>query len=151
MAVGPFLTHDSGYLAQVDGDADFSGAGVYAVLVTTTQTPDRATETQYSHISGNEATDADYDPVALASKTVALQSTRIRFNCAKITFTAAGDITARYMYLLYGTAATPQTTDPILGHVDLTGSGNASSVNGEFSYTPHANGLFEILRSAAPA
>jgi hypothetical protein len=150
MAVGPLLTHDAGFLAQVDGDADFSGGSVAAVLVTNTHTPDPATDVDYEDISANESADGDYSQQALASKTVAVASTRIRFDCAKITFTAEGDITARYLYLIYGTAGSLATSDLILGHVDLTGSGNASSVNGEFSFDPHASGLFEILRSAAP-
>lgn len=148
MPVGPFLTHDQGLRDLLAGVNDFLGSGVYAVLVTTTQTPDRATETQYSHISGNQSADVDYSRQVLGTKTVAVESTRIRFNCAKITFTASGDVTGRYLYLVFGTAASPVTTDRILGHVDLTGSGNASSISAEFSFTPNAAGLFEVERSA---
>lgn len=150
MAVGPFLTHDQGFLAQVDGDEDFSGGSVYAVLVTNDHTPDRAADVDYEDISANECQDSDYSPQDVTG-TVTVESTRIRFDCSKITFTAEGDITARYLYILYGDEGSPQNGDLILGHVDLTGSGNASSVNGEFSFDPHASGLFEILRSGAPA
>ena len=150
MAVGPFLTHDTGFRNQLAGTADFLGSGVYAALITTSHTPNRASDTQYSHISANEATGGDYSRQALGSKTVAVESTRVRFNCGKITFTASGDVTGRYLYLLYGTAASPQTTDVILGHIDLTGGGNASSISAEFSFTPHSSGLFEVERSQAP-
>ena len=149
MAVGPFLTHEQGLRDQIAGVEDFLGAGVYAVLVTTTHTPDRATDTAYSSISANESADADYSRQALGTKTVAVEGTNVRFNCGKITFTAEGDVSGRYLYLLYGTAASPVAGDRILGHIDLTGSGNAASVNAEFSFTPHASGLFEIQRSVA--
>jgi len=150
MAVGPFLSHDVGFNEQIRGDVDFLGSGVAAVLVTTTHTPDRATDTQYSHISTNECADADYSRQVVGSKTIAVEATRVRFNCGTITFTAEGDVTGRYLYLVYGTAGSMNSTDRILGHVDLTGGGNASSINATFSFTPHANGLFEITRTSAP-
>jgi hypothetical protein len=144
-----FVTHDVGYTAQVAQTQDFLGSGVYAVLVDTAHTPDRATDDAYSDISANECGDTDYSAQALASKTIALASTSVRLSCGKITFTASGDVSGRYVYILFGTAATPQSTDVILGHVDLTGSGNASSVGAEFSYTPSASGLLELPRSVA--
>jgi len=150
MAVGPFLSHDVGFSEQIGGGQDFLGSGVAAVLVTTSHTPDRAADTQYSHISANEADDTDYSAQVVGTKSIAVEATRVRFNCGKITFTAEGDVTGRYLYLVYGTAGSMNASDRILGHVDLTGGGNASSINAEFSFTPHANGLFEITRTAAP-
>jgi hypothetical protein len=149
MPVQPFASVDQGFLELLNSSRALTDA-MYAVLITTTHTPNRATDTAYSNISGNESADADYDPVALAGQAISIQSTRIRFTCNKITLTAAGDITGRYLYLLFGTAATPNSADRVLGYIDLTGGGNASSVNAEFSFTPHANGLWEILRTAAP-
>lgn len=144
-----FLTHDTGLRAQFAGTADFLDGGVYAVLVDAAHTPDRATDNAYSAISANECSDADYSRQALASKTATVEATRVRFNCGKITFTASGTVSGQYVYFLYGAAATPQAADVILGHVDLTGTGNASSIGAEFSYTPSASGLFEVARSAA--
>jgi hypothetical protein len=149
MSVGPFLTHDAGFRDLLAGQEDFLGSGVYAVLVTTTHSPNRATDNAYSAISGNEATGGDYSRQALGTKSVAVEGTRVRFNCGKITFTAEGDVTGRYLYLVFGTAGSPQAGDTILGHIDLTGDGNASSISAEFSFTPHASGLFEVERSAA--
>lgn len=150
MTVGPFLSHDTGYLAQLSGAEDFLGSGVYAVLVDDAQTPNRASEASYSAISGNECTDADYSRQALASKSASIEATRVRFTCGKITFTASGDVSGRYLYVCYGTAATPQAGDVILGHIDLTGDGNASSIGAEFSFTPSGSGLFEVERTDAP-
>ena len=144
-----FLTHDTGLRAQLAGTEDFLGSGVYAVLVDAAHTPNRATDNAYSAISANECDDEDYSRQDLTSKTVAVEATRVRFDCGKITFTASGDVSGQYVYFLYGTAASPQAADVILGHVDLTGDGNASSIGAEFSYTPSASGLFEVARSAA--
>jgi len=145
-----FLTHDLGYKDQIANVEDFLGAPVTAVLVDTAQVPDRATENAYSAISANECSDVDYAQVALTGKTIAVEGDRVRFNCAKIDFGASVSISARYLYLVFGTAGSLVAGDRILGHIDLTGTGNASSVSAEFSVTPPATGLFEVLRSNAP-
>ncbi len=147
MAVGPFLSHDTGFASLLSTD-DWATDDYYAVLATTTETPDRAAQIDYEDILA-ECTDTDYSPIALASKTCTVNGTDVRFDCAKITFTASGDITARYLYILKGTAATPANTDEIIGHIDLDGSGNISSVGAEFSFDPHANGLFYVPRTTA--
>lgn len=149
MAVGPFLTHDTGFSSLLSTD-DWTSDAYYAVLATDTETPARDTQIDYEDILA-ECADSDYDPVALVSKTVSVSGTAIQFDCAKITLTAAGSITGRYLYILKGTAASPTISDEIVGHIDLTGSGNISSVSGEFSFTPDVtDGLFEVARSAAP-
>ena len=147
MAVGPFLSHDTGFASLLSTD-DWTTDAYYAVLATDTETPARDTQVDYGDIA-EECADGDYDQVALASKTCAVNSTNVRFDCAKITFTSSGDITARYLYILKGTAASPASADEIIGHIDLTGSGNTSSVGAEFSFDPHANGLFYVPRTTA--
>jgi len=147
MAVGPFLSHDTGFASLLSTD-DWVTDDYYAVLATHSESPDRATQVDYEDIL-EECADGDYDQVALASKTCAVSGTDVRFDCAKITFTAAGDITARYLYILKGTAATPNNADEIIGHIDLDGAGNISSVGAEFSFDPHANGLFYVPRTTA--
>jgi hypothetical protein len=147
MAVGPFLSHDTGFKSLL-GAGDWVNDAYYAVLATTSESPDRATQIDYADIL-NECADGDYDQVALTSKAVALNSTNVRFTCAKIDFGSTVSITARYLYILKGTAASPAGTDEIIGHIDLDGAGNVSSVSAEFSFTPSAtNGLFEVERSA---
>ena len=151
MAVGPFLSHDTGFKSLL-GTGNWTAAGAYyAVLATTTESPDRAAQVDYEDIL-EECADADYDQVAIASASVVVTSTKVVFKCGKIEFTAAGSISGRYVYILKGTAASPANADEIVGHIDLTGSGNATSVSGEFSLTPDADdGLFKVLRTAAPA
>jgi hypothetical protein len=150
MAVGPFLTHDTGYASLV-GSGDWVNDAYYAVLATTGEAPDRATHVDYEDIL-NECADGDYDQVALTGKAVTSETGgEVQFTCDEISFGASVSITARYLFILKGTAASPANADEILGHIDLDGAGNISSVAAEFSFTPDAtNGLFEVARSAAP-
>jgi hypothetical protein len=150
MAVGPFLSHDTGF-ASLLGSGNWASDAYYAVLATTSETPDRAAQIDYADILAEHGATGNYDQVALSGKAVAINSTKVRFTCSKINFGADTTITARYLYILKGTAASPAGTDEIIGHVDLDGAGNVSSVSAEFSFTPDAtNGLFEVARSAAP-
>jgi len=145
------LSHDTGYKSLL-GTGNWTSAGAYyAVLATTTETPDRATHIDYEDIL-EECADADYGPVAISGASVTVTETKVVFNCSKIEFTAEGSIAGRYAFILKGTAASPASADEIVGHIDLTGSGNATSVNGEFSLTPDETaGLFMVVRTAAPA
>ena len=150
MAVGPFLSHDTNFATLLSTD-NWVTDDHYAVLATTTESPDRAAQVDLEDIL-EECADADYARKDLADEAVTVNSTKIRFTCGKITFTAEGDISARYLYILKGTVATAGNTDKILGHIDLDGAGNLASVNAEFSFTPSVtNGIFEIARTAAPA
>lgn len=151
MPVGPFLTNDNGLLEWLKGNIDWESGNVAAVLVRSAHAPDRSTEIDYEDIAANECDDSDYAPVPVPSRTISVEEGgRVRVDCEKITFTENGDITGRYLYFVYGDYASLSNGDLILGYIDLTGSDDASSVAGEFSFTPHANGLFEIDRSAAP-
>jgi hypothetical protein len=83
MAVGPFLSHDTGFKSLLGSD-DFAVDDYYAVLATSSETVDRATQIDYADIL-NECADGDYDQVALSGKSVALNSTAVQFTCSKIT------------------------------------------------------------------
>lgn len=148
MTVGPFLTHETGFSSLLSTD-DWETDAYYAVLATTSESPNRATQVDYEDIL-EECADGDYSPVALSGKAVSINGTNIKFTCSEINFGAAVSITARYLYILKGTAASPANADEIVGHIDLDGSGNVYSVNSEFSFTPDStNGLFQVQRSAA--
>ena len=152
MAVGPFNTHHTGFLDLLSSATDWGTTAYYAVLATTTNAPDRATWIDYQDIINEHGATGNYDQVALAftGGSAVVDDTDVLFKCDKITFGADTTITARYLYILKGTAASPANGDLILGHVDLDGAGNVSSVGAEFSFTPNAaNGLFRISQSAA--
>jgi hypothetical protein len=152
MAVGPFNTHESGLLDLLSTSVDWGTTAYYAVLATTTNAPNRATWINYEDIINEHAATGNYDQVALAftGGSAVVDGTDILFKCDKINFGSNTTISARYLYILKGSAAAPGASDLILGHVDLDGAGNISSVGAEFSFTPNAaNGLFRVSRSAA--
>lgn len=154
MPTGPFLTVDDVFLDMHEGaDVDWVGAtSVAAVLALSTWTPNRAGPMTYDDVDDHECADADYDPQAVTSRTISLASTRIRYDHAQVVFGAEVTITAKYLVYVLGNPASLGPTDRVIGYLDLVpAGGNAESVNAEFSYDPHASGLMEILRSAAPA
>lgn len=149
MSVNNFLTHDQGLLELTDGTTSWDNVtNVAAVLVTTSHTPDRSADTQYSHVSGNLA--SGVSAVAVTGRTVAIASTKIRFDCNIVSFGSNVTTAGRYIYFIIGNAASLNASDRIVGHVSLSGSGNVSSTNSVFSWDPPTEGLFEIIRSAAP-
>lgn len=152
MPIGAFLTHDEGYKGLLSGEHGWETDAFAAVLIDHAHgAPDRAAETLYSHIYEDECDDEDYSQHAIDDALVEVADTNVRFTCGKITFTDEGTINGRYLYIVKGTAGALTAMNPIIGHLDLTGDANADSKNSEFSYTPNADGLFYILRTAAPA
>jgi len=149
MAVGPFLSHDTGFVSLL-GEGDWVNDDHYAVLATTTESPDVGAQVDYEDIL-EECADGDYDQIALTGEAVAEESNKVRFDCDEISFGDTVSITGRYLYILEGTAATPVAGDEIIGHIDLDGADNVSSVNAKFSFNPATTeGLFEVSRTAAP-
>lgn len=145
-------THDQGLLEIMNRTIDWVGGSVAAVLVTASHTADRAADTQFSHVSANQASGAGgYAPVAVSGKSISLVSNKIRFNCSAISFGSNVTVAARYVFLIAGSHAALNASDRIIGHIKLSASGNVSSTNSVFSFTPAAEGLFELLRSALPA
>jgi hypothetical protein len=143
-----FLSCDPGSLLLHNRTIDFVGDALAAVLVTTSHTPDRANNAQYSHISTNLA--SGVSAVALTSKTITSTGTKVRFDCDTISFGSNVSTAGRYIFILKGNHAALNSTDPILGYISLSESGNVTSTNSVFSWTPPTEGLFEIARSAAP-
>jgi hypothetical protein len=146
MAVQPFLSDDIGY-ADLLGTLNWTSAGIYLALITTTQSITRGAQT-WGDIKNN----ADATRIALSTLTpaVAVHDTAVRLTHTKAQFTESGSKTGRYVFYLIGDSASPADADKVIGYVDLTGDGNASSTDAEFSFTPHATaGLVKIARSAA--
>ena len=143
MAVSAFLSDDTGY-AELLGKKDWTTDSIYVALIKTAATITRGSQT-WASIKANKT-----DPqLALPTPTVAVSSTKVKFSHAKVQFTSDGSLSGRYVFYLFGDYSSPQDADKVIGYVDLDGSGDVSSVNAEFSFTPDStNGLFEIARSA---
>jgi hypothetical protein len=146
MAVGPFLSVDGGF-TELLSSKNFASSAISVVLMphAFTASIDRTGMT-YGDIKASEVA-----IIAIDSPAVTLEGTNVRFTHAKALFTAEGSLSGRYVFYVFGTHdGPPGDSEKVFGTVDLTGAAeDASSVNAEFSFTPHANGLFEVQRSVA--
>ena len=146
-------THPTGYLELLDGTIDWAVTPITAILVTDTHTP-LTTEIQFDEIT-NECTDDDYSRQQVTTVALSLNTGKVRYTHDLIDFTSEapagkGDVVGRYVYYIAGTAGALNATDRIIGHVDLTGGGNATAIGAVFSYAANAtNGLFEIAQPEA--
>ena len=134
--------YNSGLLTLTDGSTAFATDACYAILVNDYTFVN--THTTYANVSTTElATEAsDYDRVALTTKTVTVVATDIVYNCDNISFGDPVSIgPADGIVILKGTAATPESTDPLLFYAPLdpavTSTAAAFSINA-------TNGLYEI-------
>lgn len=143
-----FLSCDQGFLEIHNRTIDFVANAMYAVLVTTSHTPNRANDNQYSNVEGSAAVGADI--ISVAGKSINLVNTKIRYSCNPISFGSNVSLSGRYIYICVGNHAAPNVGDRIIGYISLSDSGNVSSVNSVFSYTPATEGLLELTRTAAP-
>jgi len=145
MAVGPFLSCDTGYSSLL-GNLNFASTNIAVCLMKSDggASLNRA-GTAYSAIKGTNITKI----LNIDSPAVGVNSEKIRFTHAKALFEAEGNLQGRYVVYVLGNWEALDDGDLVLGYVDLTSGGDAESVGAEFSFTPHGdNGLFEIARSA---
>lgn len=148
MAAGNFTVYGLAKLAVEQGSINLTtgSTNLFAVLVTSTYTP-ASTDSTYANISANEAAGTGYTAGGQLLTSVSLTQA-----AGVVTFTSAAaswptsTITARYLVIVRRVAAgTAASTDPIVGYVDLTGSGTGlSSTAGTFSVTPNASGWFTL-------
>ena len=151
MAVGPFLSCDAGF-SDLLGLSNWTSTNIAVCLVdhAAAASFNRAATT-FANIKGEtEANIAARG--AINTPAVAAVSEHVRFTHAKQTFADPGSLSGRYVVYILGNHASLDDADKVIGYVDLTGDGNASSVDAEFSFTPDGtNGLFRVARSAAPS
>jgi len=104
------------------GLGDLSAVTVKVVLVTSSYTPTQSSDEFYSAISSYVLG----TPIALSSKTVAVNGTGIVFDAADVTFTgiASGTATALVFYIDTGT----ESTSPLIGY-------DSTATNLPFTFT----------------
>ena len=128
MALSPFTIQDSGLQAILNGSIDLDTSALYAVLLVGAHTPTQ-NKALYSDISANEIADAGYVRQALTGAAIAASGKQRQFTSNPISFGSNVTLTAKYMYILRGTAASPVASDPILGWIDLNEvGGNISDI-----------------------
>jgi len=143
MAAGNFVPYEQGILDIANQTVDFVGGTVKAMLLTAAYTPSASADQHLDDIVANECADGDYARQTVGSKTIALASNKVRFDCADIDFGNAVTITAKYLVLFLDTG-TPSTST-LLWYVDLnTGGGSASSTGADFDIAINASGIYEV-------
>lgn len=145
MAVGTFTLVNQGKLNILNRTIDFVGSGIAAVLLTTTHTPSVTADSTYGDLT-NECADGDYAQVALTTKSITESGGTVTYDADPVSFGTSVSISARYIYLVAGTAGSLTGTDKVMGYMDLsTGGGNVSSTNSTFEVDWHdPNGLLQI-------
>ena len=66
------------------------------------------------------------------------------FTHDRVIFTYNESLIGRYIFYVLGNASSLSATDKVIGYVDLTGGGDASSVQAEFSAIPQSDHLFDV-------
>lgn len=132
MPLSAMTIQDSGLAAVLNGTIDLDTSPLYAVLLVGTHTPTQA-KALYSDISANEIVDVGYVRQALAGAAISASGKKRFFTSNPINYGAAVTLSAKYMYILKGTATAPVGTDPILGWIDL------NEVGGDITAITKAN------------
>jgi len=131
--------YESGLLTLTDGSTAFATDACYAILVNGYTFS--AAHTSYSDVSASELVDVDYAQEALTTKTVAIDTGKIVYDCDDISFGTTVSIgPADGIVILKGTAGATNAGDPLLFYSSLS---SVESTSSTFSInTP--NGLYEI-------
>lgn len=144
MAAGNFTLVNSAILDLADGTFDWITDNHYAVLILAAHTPSVSTDATYANISANECADGDYAAQDLTGESATGGSGTVTFDANDVSFGSSVTITAKYLYVLQGTAAGKTGTDEIVGYVDLdNGGGSVSSTSGTYNIAWAGTGLWQ--------
>lgn len=141
MSAGNFTFYNAFKLSLAKAEVDLDTNTFKAVLLTSSYTPNVASQSILSDISGNIITDSDYVAQTLGSVTVTESGGTVTFDSADINFGSSVTITAKYLALYDDTSA----NDKLVVYVDLdTGGGSVSSTSSTFQVTINASGIFTL-------
>lgn len=114
----PFILKRSALEKIMDGTIDLDTDTFYAALFEGSHTPAEADDT-WSDLTGENA-DGDYAQQALAGQAIITVDTKFRaWDTNDIDFGADVTISAKYLYLMKGTAGAAAAGDLIVGWADL--------------------------------
>lgn len=140
MAAGSFTFYNSGKLKISNTTIDLDGDTFSAMMLTSSYTPNVATQTNLTDIVGSEVADSDYSRQTLGSITLTETGGVVTWDSADITYGTSVTITAKYLALFSTTAS-----NDLVAFVDLdTGGGSVSSSNSTFQVTINASGIATI-------
>ena len=141
MSAGNFTFYNEFKESLAKADIDLNADTFKAVLLTSSYTPNVATNVNLADISANIITDADYTVQTLTNVTVTESAGTVTFNSDDINYGSSVTLTAKYMAIYDDTV----TNDPLIVYVDLgTGGGSVSSTSSTFQVTINASGIFTL-------
>jgi len=141
MSAGNFTFYNAFKLNLAKAEVDLDTNTFKAVLLSSSYTPNVASQSILSDISGNIITDSDYVAQTLGSVTVTESGGTVTFDSADINFGSSVTITAKYLALYDDTSA----NDKLVVYVDLdTSGGSVSSTSSTFQVTINASGIFTL-------
>ena len=132
-------THAEGHFELLTGIRVWSEPITAVLVMSAHGVPDRIAEETFGDISDNECPFADYSRRLLENKSADIDAATgdTVLTHDAVLFTAdnaggTGTISGRYVYYVFGLPATLTAASRILGHYDLTGAGDAGSVDAVF-------------------
>jgi len=132
--------YNSGLLTLTDGSTAFATDACYAILVNGYTFS--AAHTAYSDVSASELADVDYAQEALTTKTVAVDTNKIVYDCDDISFGTTVSIgPADGIVIIKGTAGAANAGDDLLFYAPFSPA--VTSTSAAFSVNT-TNGLYEI-------
>tara|TARA_R110002012_G_scaffold113813_2_gene259899 strand:+ start:338 stop:766 length:429 start_codon:yes stop_codon:yes gene_type:complete len=141
MSAGNFTFYNEFKESLAKADIDLNADTFKAVLLTSSYSPNVATNVNLSDISANITTDSDYTAQTLTNVTVTESGGTVTFDADDINFGSSVTITAKYLAIYDDTVA----NDPLVVYVDLdTGGGSVSSTSSTFQVTINASGIFTL-------
>lgn len=141
MSAGNFTFYNAFKLSLAKAEVDLDTNTFKAVLLTSSYTPNVASQSILSDISGNIISDSDYVAQTLGSVTVTESGGTVTFDSADINFGNSVTLSAKYLALYDDTSA----NDKLVVYVDLdTGGGSVSSTSSTFQVTINASGIFTL-------
>jgi len=120
---------------------DLEGEGnLECMLLDANHTFDETNNT-VSDINANEIADADYTRQTLTTVAVTQDTGTVNVDCDDISFGTTVSISASYAVIY--TVGTDDTDSYLMEHIDF--GGVQESVDGEFTLTLSADGLFDVV------
>jgi len=120
---------------------DIEGAGNLECMLLDANHTFSETDNTVSDIVANEVVDADYTRQALSNVVVTQATGTINVDADNISFGASTSISASHAVIY--TVGTDDTDSYLMEHINF--GGVQESVNGEYTLTVDANGLYDVV------
>lgn len=142
MAAGNWTAYTAAENKTYSALINWTSSNIRCVLLTNSYTPAPNTDSQWSNISAYECTGTGYTSggQSVATPAVSTGGGTVTMSCASIPQWTAITVSARYAALVLSSGgASPATTDPILGYLDLNTAGSAiATAGGNLSIAPYS-------------